>query len=92
MAPRITDEDVSWISNRIYELVALKEGLFPDSEAKIVLHQLTDLPDSIHSFGPILCWWAYTSVYIHWAYTCHECTHTGPTHVMSVQPLRLHMS
>ena len=58
MAPRITDEDVSWISNRIYELVALKEGLFPDSEAKIVWHQLTDLPDSIHLFGPILCWWA----------------------------------
>jgi hypothetical protein len=56
MAPTISVEEVSWISNRIYELVALKEGLFPDSEARIVWHQLTDLPDAIHLFGPLMCW------------------------------------
>ena len=35
MAPTISVQEVSWISDRIYELVALKEGLFPDSEAKL---------------------------------------------------------
>jgi hypothetical protein len=56
MAPTISESEVGWVSNRMYELVALKEGLFPDSEAKITWHQLTDLPDAIHLLGPLMCW------------------------------------
>jgi hypothetical protein len=54
----VSDDDVFWLTNKLMELVALKEGLFPDSEAKVVWHQLTDLPYHIYSMGPVPCWWA----------------------------------
>ena len=55
---RVSDDDVFWLTNKLMELVALKEGLFPDSEAKVVWHQLTDLPYHIYTMGPVPCWWA----------------------------------
>lgn len=55
---RIETSEINWIANKIYELVALKEGLFPDSEARFIWHQLTDLSDHIPKLGPITGWWA----------------------------------
>ena len=54
---RLHDDDIHQLSKRIDELVALKEGLFPDSEALIVWHQLIDLAPHIPRLGPIQSWW-----------------------------------
>jgi len=50
-------DEVESLSERITETVCVKEGLFSDSEANIVWHQLTDLPGHIPKAGPIMSWW-----------------------------------
>ena len=57
LSPSITDDEIDTVTNKIYELVSIKEGLFPDSEGCFVWHQLTDLGHHIRVLGPIPCWW-----------------------------------
>jgi hypothetical protein len=57
LSMRLSNDDIDELSKRIDELVALKEGLFPDSEALITWHQLTDLAPHIPRLGPIQCSW-----------------------------------
>ena len=57
LSMRLSNDEIDELSKRIDELVALKEGLFPDSEALITWHQLTDLAPHIPRLGPIQCSW-----------------------------------
>jgi len=57
LSPSVEEADIPALCNRLTETVALKEGLFPDSEAHITWHQLTDLPSHIPKAGPLMSWW-----------------------------------
>ena len=57
LSPSISGDEIESITDKIYELVSIKEGLFPDSEGCFVWHQLCDLGHHIRVLGPIPCWW-----------------------------------
>jgi hypothetical protein len=58
LAPFFSDKDIDDLENRILETVGAHEGLFPDSEALMVYHQLVHLPSFIQKWGPLAGWWA----------------------------------
>jgi hypothetical protein len=53
----ISDGDIKDLYYRIVELVELHHGLYPTTEALIVIHQLVDLPHHIRELGPLRNWW-----------------------------------
>jgi hypothetical protein len=58
IAVEIDPDKTEELFKRIKELLSLKEGLFPDSEARFIFHQLLHLRSSIENFGPIRHTWA----------------------------------
>jgi hypothetical protein len=59
MAVEIKKDDLPELfEERLPELLSIKEGLFPDSEGKIIFHQILDLRVLIEQFGPLRNSWA----------------------------------
>jgi hypothetical protein len=54
----IKDDLPKLFEERLPELVSIKEGLFPDSEGRIIFHQILDLKVLIEQFGPLRNSWA----------------------------------
>jgi hypothetical protein len=54
------EDELEDLQKNIIETLALKEGLFPLSEATIITHQLMDLPKHIKVSGPLRNWWAFS--------------------------------
>lgn len=58
MSPTFSTEEIEFLHRRICQLIALREGLYPDSEALFCVHQLVHLAEFIKDWGPIMGWWA----------------------------------
>jgi hypothetical protein len=59
LAHEIRADDLPELFERLSELVAIKEGIFPDSEGLIIYHQIMDLRIHIEQFGPLRNSWAF---------------------------------
>ena len=57
LAPEFVDSELEDLYNKLCETLAIREGLFPDSEGLMVFHQLADIPFHIRQFGPMRGWW-----------------------------------
>ena len=53
LAPYFSEEDLVQLQNKLFETVALHEGLFPITESKFTFHQLVHLVDNIRNWGPL---------------------------------------
>ena len=53
LAPYFSEEDLTKLQDRLFETVALHEGLFPITESKFTYHQLVHLVDNIRNWGPL---------------------------------------
>jgi hypothetical protein len=49
LAPYFSEEDLTKLQDRLFETVALHEGLFPITESKFTYHQLVHLVDNIRN-------------------------------------------
>jgi hypothetical protein len=58
LAVEIDPNELDELFNRIKELLGIKNGLFPDSEAVMIFHQILDLRASLENFGPLRNTWA----------------------------------
>eukprot|EP00981_Chlorochromonas_danica_P006248 scaffold1333_cov326-Ochromonas_danica.AAC.1 len=52
------DDDKSSLHAKVLEFLSVYEGLFPESEAHYIVHELAELPLFIEHFGPIKGWWS----------------------------------
>lgn len=52
------DAEIDELEKRIIQLVCLREGLFPASEALFCIHQLIHIPSFIKKWGPVMSFWA----------------------------------
>ena len=59
MSNQISIDEVNDLGNKLTEVAALREGLFPISEATAIYHQLVEIAYYIHWNGPIRNWWCF---------------------------------
>ena len=53
LAPYFSEDDLTQLQDRLFETVALHEGLFPITESRFTFHQLIHLVDNIKNWGPL---------------------------------------
>jgi len=53
LAPFFSEEDLDELQNRLFETVALHEGLFPITESRFSYHQLIHLVQTIRNWEPL---------------------------------------
>jgi hypothetical protein len=58
LAPQFSDKDIEEIFNRTVEFLSVHELLLPHTSAKIVYHQMLDLPKYITVMGPMRNFWS----------------------------------
>ena len=57
LSPEHHVDDIENIENFIVETISICEALFPASEHRMILHQLTELPSKLYDNGPIPGGW-----------------------------------
>ena len=55
-APAIRKDDIESLRLKAIELIAMKEGLFPNRECYVTFHQLIDLIEHVSKLGPFIGW------------------------------------
>jgi hypothetical protein len=58
LAVEIDPNNIEELFLRIKELLCIKEGLFPDSEAQTTFHQILHLRSTLENFGPLRTAWS----------------------------------
>lgn len=58
LAVEIDPNKIEELFLRIKELLGIKEGLFPDSEAQAIFHQILHLRSTLENFGPLRTAWS----------------------------------
>jgi len=57
LSPEYHVDDIENIENLVVETISICEALFPASEHRMILHQLTELPSKLYDNGPIPGGW-----------------------------------
>ena len=55
LSPALSKNDIIEIIVKIYEMISIKEGIFPDTSALIIYHQVSHLAAHIYKTGPVAC-------------------------------------
>jgi hypothetical protein len=57
LSPLVSDSFICDLFMRTVEALCLWEAMFPDSEQYFSVHELLDIVDGLHKFGPVRGWW-----------------------------------